>query len=165
MIYHLIITSFGHYFFNNILPDSEWLTKHEKVVDSKCQIQRWEICFWDALVFIDSVNCIVVETMHLVLLRANYLYISLFNYWALCCHAYIVIFHLYLTLMFIDEDGFCYFIPLNAFRDYLQQSTSPIFFLFMDLQALGRNFIRPSFSKLVWLECCQMVHQLFVMPW
>jgi len=66
--------------------------------------------------------------------------------------------------MFIDEDGFCYFIPLNAFRDYLQQSTSPIFSSFMDLQALGRNFIRPSFSKLVWLECCQMVHQLFVMP-
>ena len=51
--------------------------------------------------------------------------------------------------MFIDEDGFCYFIPLNAFRDYLQQSTSPIFFLFMDLQALRRNFIRPSFSEFV----------------
>ena len=72
-----------------------------------------------------------------------------FNYWALCCYAYVVIFHLYLTLMFIDEDGFCYFIPLNAFRDYLQQSTSPIFSSFMDLQALGRNFIRPSFSELV----------------
>ena len=50
-----------------------------------------------------------------------------FNYWALCCYAYVVIFHLYLTLMFINEDGFCYFIPLNAFRNYLQQSTSPIF--------------------------------------
>ena len=106
------------------------------------------------MVFIDSVNCIAVETMHLVLLRANYLYISYcnnfpFNNWALCCYAYVVIFHLYLTLMFIDEDGFCYFIPLNAFRDYLQQSTSPIFFSFMDLQAHGRNFIRPSFSELV----------------
>jgi len=51
--------------------------------------------------------------------------------------------------MFIDEDGFCYFIPLNASRDYLQQSTSHIFSSFMDLQALGRNFIRPSFSELV----------------
>ena len=87
-----------------------------------------------------------------------------FNYWALSCYAYVVIFHLYLTLMFIDEDGFCYFIPLNAFRDYLQQSTSPIFSSFMDLQALEEISSGLLFLSWFWLECCQMVHQLFVMP-
>lgn len=77
LIYHLIITCFrALLFLNNIWTDSEWL--NEKVVDSKCQIRRWDSCFWDALVFIGSVNRIVVETMHLVLLKANYLYISLY---------------------------------------------------------------------------------------
>ena len=154
MIYHLIITSFRALFFLTIycliLSDLQSMRKQltqniksrdERVVFEMHWILQTQLivlglkqCIWSCLE-------LIIYTFHCNNFQ--------FNYWALCYYAYVVIFHLYLTLMFIDEDGFCYFIPLNAFRDYLQQSTSPIFSSFMDLQALGRNFIRPSFSELV----------------
>jgi len=64
--------------------------------------------------------------------------------------------------MFINDDGFCNFIPLNAFTNYLQQSISPIVLLLYGLPSTWKKllacgvahhtdctFIRISFSELV----------------